>query len=119
MDVGKIKEIADGRPLPAALAKKYGLVDELGGLDSAIKYAAKQAKLKEGDYNTVPYPMVEMSLAAFMASLQNGTSEVASIVRLFTCGDVETYAEQARSLLQGLRSPYLIRTETAPISIRF
>lgn len=115
----KIKEIADGRPLPATLAKEYGLVDELGNLDAAVKYAAKQAKLGEGKYNVVAYPATEMSLAQMLSGLKSGTSRLASLIRLFTEGDVNTYAEQARTLTHGLRQPFLIRAETAPVKIRF
>lgn len=114
----KIKEIADGRPLPATLAKEYGLVDELGNLDAAVKYAARQAKLGEGKYNVVAYPATEMSLTQMLSGLKAGTSRIASLIRLFTEGDVNTYAEQARTLTQGLRHPYLIRAETAPLKIR-
>jgi protease-4 len=58
---GKIKTIADvaqGRVFIAANAKELGLVDELGGLDAAITYAAGQVHLPaEGyDVRTVPAP---------------------------------------------------------------
>ncbi|MDJ0735236.1 MAG: signal peptide peptidase SppA [Nostocaceae cyanobacterium] len=41
----KVSEIAQGRVWSGTTAKEIGLVDEIGGLDVAIKYAAKQAKL--------------------------------------------------------------------------
>jgi protease-4 len=50
-----VEEIAQGRVWSGAEAKKLGLVDELGGLDTAIAYAAKQAKLG-ADYRLVEYP---------------------------------------------------------------
>ena len=40
-----VEEIAQGRVWSGVEAKKLGLVDELGGLDAAIKYAAAQAGL--------------------------------------------------------------------------
>lgn len=49
-----VQEIAQGRVWSGTEAKKLGLVDEMGGLDAAIAYAAKQAKL--GDYQLVEYP---------------------------------------------------------------
>lgn len=115
----KIREIADGRPLPAVLAKEYGLVDELGNLDKAVAYAAKAAKLGKDEYNVVSYPAVEMSITQMLAGLRDGTSRLASIVRLLTEGDVDTYAEQARSLIHGLRQPCILQAETAPVKIRF
>ena len=56
-----IKSIAEGRVWDAVTAKQIGLVDELGGLGDAVKWVAKQAKLKEGNYTTVDYPDMEMS----------------------------------------------------------
>ncbi len=58
---GKIKDIAavaQGRVFVAAQAKDLGMVDELGGLDAAITYAAGQVDLKpEGyDVRSVPAP---------------------------------------------------------------
>jgi protease-4 len=41
----KVAEIAQGRVWSGVAAKQIGLVDEIGGLDAAIAYAAKQANL--------------------------------------------------------------------------
>lgn len=43
----KLKEMADGRIFTGRQAKALGLVDELGGLDEAVKLAAQSAGLKE------------------------------------------------------------------------
>ncbi|GAB3906623.1 signal peptide peptidase SppA [Larkinella knui] len=48
--VDSLKALASGRVWSGVQAKANGLVDELGGLDTAIKLAAKAAKLQEGDY---------------------------------------------------------------------
>jgi protease-4 len=58
---GKIKNIDDvarGRIFLAKQAKDLGMVDELGGVEDAIAYAAKEAELKPGEYEvrTVPAP---------------------------------------------------------------
>jgi protease-4 len=50
-----VEEIAQGRVWSGSEAKKLGLVDELGGLDAAIGYAAAQAKLGP-NYRLVEYP---------------------------------------------------------------
>jgi len=42
-----VAQIAQGRVWSGLAAKEIGLVDEIGGLDAAIQYAAKQAKLGE------------------------------------------------------------------------
>ncbi|NER20590.1 MAG: signal peptide peptidase SppA [Symploca sp. SIO1C2] len=41
----KVEEIAQGRVWSGVEAKKLGLVDEIGGINQAIEYAAQQAKL--------------------------------------------------------------------------
>ncbi|MBD0303086.1 MAG: signal peptide peptidase SppA [Tolypothrix sp. T3-bin4] len=41
----KVAEIAQGRVWSGVAAKQIGLVDEIGGMDAAINYAAKSAKL--------------------------------------------------------------------------
>jgi protease-4 len=51
-----IETIAQGRVWTGNQAIANGLVDELGGLDEAIAYAAKKANLKEKDYRLKSYP---------------------------------------------------------------
>lgn len=41
----KVQEIAQGRVWSGLAAKQIGLVDEIGGINEAVKYAAKEAKL--------------------------------------------------------------------------
>ena len=53
-----IKEIAGGRVWIATSAKEIGLVDEIGGIDDAITYAANMAELE--DYQ-VEYYIEELS----------------------------------------------------------
>lgn len=56
MPVEKLRSLAQGRVWSGVEAKENGLVDVLGGLDTAIALAAKAAKLKEGEYRTRFYP---------------------------------------------------------------
>ncbi|MDB9438183.1 signal peptide peptidase SppA [Dolichospermum lemmermannii CS-548] len=53
----KVAEIAQGRVWSGTAAKQIGLVDEIGGLNVAIEYAAKQAKLGT-DWEIQEYPRV-------------------------------------------------------------
>ena len=53
----KVAEIAQGRVWSGLAAKEIGLVDEIGGLDAATLYAAKQAKLGD-DWELQEYPEV-------------------------------------------------------------
>jgi protease IV len=58
MPKAKVNEIAQGRVWSGAEAQKIGLVDEMGGLEKAIDYAAAQAKLGK-DWSVVEYPDAE------------------------------------------------------------
>ena len=51
----KVKEIARGRIWSGRKAMEIGLVDRIGGLESAIAYAAKEAKLGQ-DWQLEEYP---------------------------------------------------------------
>lgn len=66
----KVAQIAQGRVWSGVAAKEIGLVDEIGGLDAAIGYAAKQAKLGN-DWELQEYPeassFVERLLGQFTA----------------------------------------------------
>lgn len=50
-----VEQIAQGRVWSGVSAKQIGLVDEIGGIDTAIEYAAKQAKLGD-DWEVQEYP---------------------------------------------------------------
>ena len=52
--LNKLEEIAGGRVWTGKMAKELNLVDELGGLDTAILHAARLAGLE--DYHTASYP---------------------------------------------------------------
>ena len=60
MTTAQVDSIAQGRVWTGVEAKNIGLVDEIGGLDSAIKYAAILAKTKS--YKTENFPEYETSL---------------------------------------------------------
>ncbi|GAX36646.1 signal peptide peptidase SppA [Nodularia sp. NIES-3585] len=53
----KVAEIAQGRVWSGITAKEIGLVDEIGGLNAAVKYAAQEAKL-DNDWQLQEYPRV-------------------------------------------------------------
>jgi protease IV len=54
LDTAYVDSIAQGRVWTGTRASKIGLVDRVGGIDDAIKSAAKLAKMKE--YNVSEYP---------------------------------------------------------------
>ena len=51
----EVERIAQGRVWSGSEALKLGLVDEFGGLEVAVRYAAKQAGLGEG-FRLIEYP---------------------------------------------------------------
>ena len=63
-----VHEIGQGRVWSGAQAQKLGLVDELGGLDAAIRHAAKLAKI-EGDYRVDPPGLPKKPLEKLLESL--------------------------------------------------
>jgi protease-4 len=63
-----IKSIGEGRVWDAITAKQIGLVDEFGGLEAAVKWIAKKAKLGDNDYSVVDYPTLELSFMDMLSS---------------------------------------------------
>ena len=68
LPVESVEKIAQGRVWPATDALNIKLVDQLGGIDDAVKKAAELAKLK--DYYTSDYP----AAASWMDNLLNSMS---------------------------------------------
>lgn len=69
-----VEEIAQGRVWSGSEALKLGLVDEIGGLNAAIAYAARQAKL-EDNFRVSEYPRRKQFAEAFAESLQGHRRE--------------------------------------------
>lgn len=63
----QVDSIAQGRVWTGSDAVKIGLVDELGGLDKAIAYAAKLGKTK--NYSTQNYPEFKRTVDQYLSSL--------------------------------------------------
>lgn len=66
MTIQQVDAIAQGRVWTGVDAHKLGLVDEIGGLDAAIKYAAKLGKTSS--YRTENYPEYEKSFEDMLAN---------------------------------------------------
>ena len=89
LPVDSIRAIAGGRVWTGVQGKAIGLVDQLGGLDDAVKLAAKSAKLKDGDYKLkyVPRkkPFFEQLMSSFSgdddARMQAQLGELAPYVK--------------------------------------
>lgn len=77
MTVAQVDSIAQGRVWTGTSASRIGLVDELGGIDEAILYAAQLAELEDG-YKVKEYP--EEKSDDFMKILSQVTGGVARAV---------------------------------------
>ena len=93
---GKVAEIAQGRVWSGAAALKLGLVDELGGLQDAVKHAARMAKI-EKDYRlegpAEPRTAVEKIMRALGGSKRN-----------FTRSQADPIKGQVQQVIRGLES---------------
>ncbi len=69
----QIDAVGGGRVWSGTRAKEIGLVDELGTVNDAIKFAAQKAGLK--DYNTVSYPKKVSAFEQFMKDLNEDEIE--------------------------------------------
>jgi len=67
MTPAAVDSIAQGRVWTGADAIKVGLVDEIGGLDKAIKYAAKLGKTTK--YSTQNYPEFERTFDKYLKGI--------------------------------------------------
>jgi protease-4 len=73
-----IDELAGGRVYTGAQALGLGLVDKIGGLDDAIKFAAKRAGLAEYEVRVIPEPPNILELILSSAKKED---EFARVVR--------------------------------------
>ncbi len=90
MPLEKLKSLAQGRVWSGIEAKHNGLVDVLGGVDDAIRIAAKSAKLKEGDYRVRYYPEKKKPFDEIISKLMGDTE---TKVLNDNLGEFATYAK--------------------------
>lgn len=69
LDRKVVEEIAQGRVWSGSEALKLGLVDEIGGLDAAVKHAAEKAGLGAG-VRVAEYPRAKQFAEAFTEALE-------------------------------------------------
>jgi protease IV len=100
LPIAKVEEIAQGRVWSGTEAKNLGLVDEIGGLNEAIKYAGKQAGLGE-HFRLVEYPRSK-NLSEAIAEMIGKTSP--STIHIQATGLVGQIAGQIEAALSELRS---------------
>jgi protease IV len=67
----QIDSVAQGRPWAGVDAKRMGLVDEFGSLDDALAYAAKQAKVGNGEWHAQFLGQDTDGFSQFLAGMTN------------------------------------------------
>ena len=69
MSESKVRKIGEGRVWDAVTAMKIGLVDELGGVEDAIKWVASKAEVD--NYSVSRYPKYDSSVLDLLPDLLN------------------------------------------------
>jgi protease-4 len=100
LPVSRVEEIAQGRVWSGTEAKKLGLVDEIGGLSEAIRYAGTRAGLGE-HFRLVEYPRSK-TLSEAIAEVVGKVSP--TTIHIQSTGLVGQIAERIQAALSELRS---------------
>lgn len=112
MPMSRVEEIAQGRVWTGTQAKKNGLVDELGGLDDALAYAAELAELEK--YRTVSYPKTKEKFQEIIEEL-TGQKPVDAMIKSQLGDEYYSYYKQAKEIkeMSGIqaRLPYQIKIQ--------
>jgi len=85
----QINEIAQGRVWSGNDALRNGLVDELGGLNDAIAFAAKKSNISK--YQVEAYPKAKNKLEAFLEKMSGTDEESKKTILKTALGDSYQY----------------------------
>jgi protease IV len=96
LSFAEVDSLGQGRVWSGADALEKKLVDELGGLETAIKYAAQKAKLKEGEYSLEAFPKKQNP---FEKLLQDVEGDMESKMLSGKLGEKYNYVQQFKYLL--------------------
>ncbi|WP_414530303.1 signal peptide peptidase SppA [Nodularia chucula] len=110
----KVADIAQGRVWSGMAAKEIGLVDEIGGLQAAIAYAAQAAEL-ENDWQLQEYPRVSTLEERFFGRAVQEISTILQISGLAAQPSHPLMAEleklqQQMMIIQKMNDPHGIYT---------
>lgn len=92
MSKEKVNEIAQGRIWTGKMAKDIGLVDALGGLEDAIRIAAKEADLEE--YKTLEYPKNQDAILKIVSKIQGNSNLSSELKKWSRYTGFESYINQ-------------------------
>lgn len=99
-----VREIAQGRVWSGAEAKKLGLVDELGGLDAAIKYAADKAGMGS-NYRLIEYPRKKEFGEVFAEMFERFTPHNTRVKSTGIIADITRRLEADLGVLKSFNDP--------------
>ena len=109
MTVAQVDSIAQGRVWTGTQGVQVGIVDEIGGIEDAIKYTANL--VNASDYQVVEYPRVKTQMEMMMESF-SGSGEETLLKKIFGKKNV-SQAEQILKDIEGnngvktyVRMPY-------------
>lgn len=102
LPVDSVRAIAGGRVWTGEQAKALGLVDQLGGLDEAIRLAAREARLKDGDYKLKYQPRKKEFFEQVMQSFGND-EEATMQAKLGELAPYVTYLNKLKTM-QGIQA---------------
>ena len=97
MKQADVDSIGQGRVWSGVDALSIKLIDELGGINDAMKYTATKANLKEGEYEVVAYPKQKDALKEL---LKGKKDEEESKVLSKNLGLFYDYVKSAQSILK-------------------
>ncbi len=108
LDPAVVAEIAQGRVWSGAEAKQLGLVDELGGLDDAVKFAAEKAGLGR-NFRVVEFPQ-KKELAEALTELMERFSPDARVTNRGLVAEMTQRFQKEVSALKSFNDPKGIYT---------
>jgi protease-4 len=97
LPVDSVLAIAGGRVWTGSQGKAIGLVDQLGGLDDAVKLAARSAKLGEGDYRLKYQPRKKPFIEQIITSI-SGDEEAKLQAQIGELAPYVTYLKKLKTL---------------------
>ncbi len=104
LPVAKVEEIAQGRVWSGTEALKLGLVDEIGGLDAAIKFAGREAALGE-HFRVTEYPRSRNLSEAVAQMLGRIAPEGLHLHSTGLVGEIKDRIESEFAWLRSLNDP--------------
>lgn len=107
LPLSHVDTIAQGRVWPGVAAKRIGLVDEIGGLDAAVRAAAKLAKLRR--YGVAYLASRLKPYDKFLVGMSRNTTARVFVGHLFGGSDIGPISLVAGPALAGIKRILALR----------